>query len=198
MSKLGIFGGTFNPIHTAHLIIANTALEQYSLDRIMFLPNYQPPHKECDAMAEASVRFEMIQKAISSNPAFFACDYEINKGGLSYTVDTLKAFEEMYADDELYFIIGGDSVECFHLWYEPLEIAKRCKLLAYPRHARDLTESIAALKSRFNAEIYKLDAPEFDISSSYIRDCVKNGKSVKYLVPDSVLEIIEKNHLYKG
>ena len=198
MRKLGIMGGTFNPIHNAHLQLAKAALEEYDLDRVMFLPNYQPPHKECDMMADAGLRYQMIEAAIAGEERFFVSDFEINKGGLSYTVDTLIAFEQMYPDYELYFIIGGDSLNDFMKWREPLEIAKRCILLVYARDGIDPAHQIKLLSDTIGARIYEIHAPAMDISSSHIRSSIGKGKPVDNLVPERVLDIIKTNNLYKG
>lgn len=198
MYKLGIMGGTFNPIHNAHLILAKAALREYSLDKVMFLPNYQPPHKECDQMADAAVRYKMIQEAIAGEESFFVSDFEIKKGGLSYTVDTLKAFQEIYPDHELYFIIGGDSLRDFTAWREPQEIAKLCRLLVYARDGVDPQPRIKQLTEVLDAKIDVIHAPFVDISSSHIRQCIASGKPVDELVPQKVLDIIKTNNLYKG
>ena len=113
MSKLGIMGGTFNPVHNAHLIVAQAALEEYGLDRIMFLPNFMPPHKEMGSYIPPEARLELVKSAVDGNDKFFVSDFEISKGGKSYTVETLRAFKKMFDDDELYFIIGGDSLRDF-------------------------------------------------------------------------------------
>ena len=198
MCKLGIMGGTFNPIHNAHLMLAKAALDEYSLDKVMFLPNYQPPHKECDMMADASIRHLMIQEAISGRERFFVSDFEIKKGGLSYTVDTLRAFEKMYQGYELYFIIGGDSLRDFMSWRQPEEIAKRCRILVYARDGVDPLPQIKHLTETMGAKIDIIHAPFVDISSSYIRQCIAEGKSVDKYVPKEVLDIIKTNNLYKG
>lgn len=195
MKRIGIFGGTFNPIHTAHLVIAESALEQYGLERIMFLPNASPPHKVCEDMADAAQRLEMTKRAIEGNDSFFVCDYEIKNGGLSYTVDTLTHFKKEY--DEIYFIIGGDSVRDFPTWYMPEKIAKLCTLLVYPRGDIDTDFYIENVKKLFGASVYKISAPQLDISSSDIRERIKSGRSVRYLIPDGVREIIKKNNLYR-
>ncbi|MBQ7975803.1 MAG: nicotinate-nucleotide adenylyltransferase [Clostridia bacterium] len=196
MKKLGIMGGTFNPIHKGHIAVAQAALDEFGLDRIMFLPNYQPPHKKCEADAE--LRLEMTRAAVDGNEKFFVSDFEISKGGISYSADTLKAFREIYPNCELYFIIGGDSLRDFTKWYKPGEIVKNCILLAYPRNDINLKLCMENLKKSLNARVFELCAPEIDISSSRIRELVQAGESIEKYVPRSVTRIIEKNNLYKG
>lgn len=195
MKKIGIFGGTFNPIHSAHLVIAEAAAEQFGLENIMFLPNASPPHKVCESMASEDLRLEMTKAAISGNDKFFVSDYEIKNGGLSYTVDTLEHFKSIY--DEIYFIIGGDSIRDFPTWYRPEEIAKLCTLIVYPRDGLDTDYYIKNAEKLFSANVKKLVSPRIDISSSDIRQRVNGGKSVRYLVPESVRKIIEENNLYR-
>ncbi len=196
MSKLGIIGGTFNPVHNAHLIIAQAALEEYGLDRIMFLPNYVPPHKEMDFYISPKARLELVGAAISDNDKFLLSDFEIAKGGKSYTVDTLRAFKEIYSGDDLYFIIGGDSLRDFSTWYCPEEIARLCTLLVYPRDEVDIKGHMDALCKIYNAQIFEIHAPRFDISSSMIRQRIAEGKSIKYLVPQKVHDKIYENKYY--
>lgn len=195
MKKIGIFGGTFNPIHSAHLVIAEAAAEQFGLEKIMFLPNALPPHKVCESMASEDLRLEMAKAAISGNDKFFVSDYEIKNGGLSYTVDTLEHFKNIY--DEIYFIIGGDSIRDFPTWYRPEEIAKLCTLIVYPREGIDTDYYIKNAEKLFSANVKKLVSPRIDISSSDIRQRVSGGKSVRYLVPENVRKIIEENNLYR-
>ena len=196
MKKLGIMGGTFNPIHNGHMAVAKAAMDEYNLDRIMFLPNFQPPHKE--SATSAQLRLEMVQTAVEGEERYFVSDYEISRGGISYSVDTLREFKKIYPDRELYFIIGGDSLRDFGKWYKPEETVKYCILLVYPRNDINLDTCIDDLRTRFGARIEKLTAPELDISSSDIRDMIKAGKSPEGLVPQSILSLIENNNLYKG
>lgn len=196
MGKLGIMGGTFNPVHNAHLVIAQSALEEYGLDRVMFLPNNVPPHKTCDYTADAAERLEMVRCAIAGNDSFFVSDYEIAEGGLSYTVDTLRHFSRVFPEDSLYFIIGGDSLRDFPAWRMPEEIASLCTLLAYPRDGLDMTAYADGLRERYGASVSFIHAPRLDISSSDIRRRCGEGRAIRYLVPDSVREIIEKHGIY--
>lgn len=196
MKKLGIFGGTFNPVHNGHMAVAAAAVTEFGLDRLMLLPNFQPPHKKCEAAPE--LRLAMAEAAAQSNDKFFVSDFEIKKGGVSYSVETLEAFSELYKGEELYFIIGGDSLRDFAKWYKPEEIVKHCILLTYPRNDINLEDCMEKLRSDFGAEVYEIHAPRIDISSSEIRELVKSGGSAEAYVPPAVLEIMENNNLYKG
>lgn len=194
-NSVAIFGGTFNPIHKAHIIIAEAALEQYDLGGVMFLPNAVPPHKECPDLADNEIRMEMVKSAISYNDNFFVSDYEMKNGGFSYTVDTLRRFKNIY--DEIYFIIGGDSVRDFPKWHCPSEIAALCTLLVYPREGLNLKRYMDNVKNLFGAKVYEISAPQIDISSSDIRRRIKGGENVRDLLSNGVWEIIKENKLYK-
>ena len=196
MKKLGIFGGTFNPVHNGHMAVAETAVSEFGLDRLMFLPNFQPPHKKCEAAPE--LRLAMAEAAAKENDRFFVSDFEIKKGGISYSVHTLEAFSELYKGEEIYFIIGGDSLRDFPKWYKPEEIVRHCILLTYPRNDINLEECINNLRTDMGARVYQIKAPEINISSSEIRELIKSGGSVEGYVPPAVLKIIENNNLYKG
>jgi len=195
MKKIGIMGGTFNPIHSAHLAIAEQAMDEFGLEKIMFLPNNIPPHKECDNSVSSTFRIEMVKAAIEDNDRFFLSLYEIEKGGFSYTVDTLRHFSNEY--DDIYFIIGGDSVRDFPKWYKPDEISKLCTFIAYPRENLDFKAHAQQIRDLYGAKVLELDAPRLDISSSDIRLRLKQNKTVRYLVPEKVFKIIEENKLYE-
>ena len=194
-NSVAIFGGTFNPIHNAHIVIAEAALEQYDLGSVMFLPNAVPPHKECPDLADNEIRMEMVKSAISYNDNFFVSDYEMKNGGLSYTVDTLRHFKNIY--DEIYFIIGGDSVRDFPKWYCPNEIATLCTLLVFPREGLDLKKHMDNVRDLFGAKVYEISSPQIDISSSDIRRCIKIGEDVSDFLPSGVWNIIKENKLYE-
>ena len=133
MSKIGIMGGTFNPIHNGHIKIAQAAKSEYHLDKVIFLTSGNPPHKRDEAILDAKIRHIMVKRAISGIDGFEPCDYEVNRTEYSYSVNTLRHFKETMPDDELFFIIGGDSLRDFHKWYQPDEILKLCTLLVYDR-----------------------------------------------------------------
>lgn len=195
--KIGIMGGTFNPIHNAHLMIAENAREQYGLERIIFMTGGNPPHKSADITSDK--RFEMTHIAISDNPYFTDDDFEIKRKEKSYTVHTLEYLREKYPEDKLYFIIGEDSLCDLEKWYKPERILEMAVLLVFPRTSmQSLTENIERARKKHNGEILPIDAPVFQISSTEVRNRIKDGLSVRYLIPDRVIEYIEKYGLYGG
>lgn len=187
MSKIGIMGGTFNPIHKGHINIAQAAKSEYHLDKVIFLTSGNPPHKQGEAILDAKIRHIMVKRAILGIEGFEASDYEVNRTEYSYSVNTLRHFKEIMPDDELFFIIGGDSLRDFHKWYKPEEILKLCTLLVYGRSGGEF-------KSDFAKPIH---GERFDISSTDIREKLENDEDVSGFVPDNALEFINKYNLYR-
>lgn len=197
MKKIGITGGTFNPVHNAHLIMARYAKEQYGLDSVIFMTSGNPPHKRNIDMPDAEVRHDMLKAAISGDADFTANDYEVKQKSYSYSVNTLRYFKEIYPSDMIYFIIGEDSLADFPKWYMPQEILKLCTVLVYPRgEGQDVQQKIDEIKAMYGGEIYPINSPVIGISSTEIRGRLKSGKTVRHMIPDKVLEYIEKNKLY--
>lgn len=190
-------GGTFDPIHNAHLIIGSYALEQYALDEIVFMTGGNPPHKKTETNARA--RLEMTRIAVKGNPAFSASDYEVKKEDYSYTLTTMQYLTEHDPDTEYYFIIGEDSLDLIDTWYKPEKILELCKILVFPRSRGEnrLREKADAAMKRLGGEILIIDAPIFELSSTEIRERVREGKSIRYMLPDPVRKFIEENNLYK-
>lgn len=187
MSKIGILGGTFNPIHNGHIEIAKRAKAQIGLSRVLFLTSGNPPHKQGQQILDAKIRHIMVKRAISGLDGFEPCDWEIKREERSYTRDALLHFKEAFPEDELYFIIGGDSLKDFDKWYKPEEILKLCTLLVYDR-AGGVTDSCFAKK---------IDGVKIDISSSEIRENVKNGVSIEEKVSKAVSQFIKRNEIYR-
>lgn len=187
MSKIGIMGGTFDPIHNGHIKIALAALSEYHLDKVIFLTSGNPPHKRGKKILDASVRHIMVKRAISGFDRFKACDWEVKRSEYSYSLTTLRHFSEIYPSDDLYFIIGGDSLRDFHTWHKPEEILKLCTLLVYDRTG-------GTAKSDFAKVIL---GGNIDISSTEIRDTVAAGGDISKFVPNSVNGFILRNELYK-
>jgi len=193
-----LFGGTFDPVHTGHLIMAECAMNEIDdLDKIIFIPSARPPHKNEDDYTSFEDRFKMLKMAIQDNPQFLISDVENQMAGKSYSVRTIKYFREKYRIDteELYFLIGEDSLVNLNTWKDPDKIIALATLLVVRRRCSNKKNSQAEYyqRSRFIE-----DAPYIDISSTMIRENVKSGKSVKYLVPDLVEEYIRNNHLYQS
>jgi len=191
LKKVCIIGGSFNPIHIGHLILANTVLEELNLDEMIFVPCYIQPLKGDKDFASSTHRLEMVKLAIQSNPEFTLSDIEINRKGKSYTVDTLKFFKKKY--ENLYFVIGADNIKDFHKWKEPDTILKIANLIVTNRGGINIQipEKIRGKK------IISCTIPQIEISSTMIREKIRNGQSIKYLVPEAVENYIIQNNLYK-
>lgn len=186
--KVGLLGGTFNPPHMGHLVIAEQVLEKANLDEIRFLPNHVPPHKQADKSVSVEQRLFMLQKAIKSNPHFSIERIELEREGASYTYDTIKLLTEREEDTEFSFIIGGDMIEYLPRWYRIEELQEMVRFIGVnrPSYSHDTT---------FNVQL--VEVPAIDISSSYIRNTVKQGQSVRYLVPEDVYRFIKEEKLYE-
>ena len=197
MKKIGLMGGTFNPVHNAHLIMAEYAKEQYCLDYVIFMTSGNPPHKRDIDMPDASVRHEMLCLALKEDKDFISDDYEVKLSGYSYSVNTLKYLNEKYPDDDIYFIVGCDSLADFPKWYKPDEILKLCTVLVYPRsNNTDISEQINIIQNKYGGKIYSVNAPLVGISSTEIRERIRSGKSIRHMIPENVFKYIEKNGLY--
>ena len=198
--KIGIMGGTFNPIHNGHLILGQTAYEQFGLDEILFMPNKKPYYKKMSKNITEDQRCEMVKLAIADNDAFSFSDIEVNREGTTYTVDTLRILTKQNPDCEYYFIMGADSLFHFDSWKEAGEIVKMAVLLVATRDAMltfDIESQIEYLQSEVeDATIQCLYSPSLEISSNQLRKRCKEGKSIRYLVPDSVAAYIKEYHLY--
>lgn len=188
-------GGTFDPPHNAHIAMAKAAQEQFSLDKVIFMTGGNPPHKTSDT--DARIRHHMVKLAIKSYDKFFPCDYEVKKQGYSYTADTLRFLKETMPEDEIYFIIGGDSFGAIFSWFQPEEILKRCVLLVYPRGGCPSENEVEKLNERYGADARLLKAGEYCVSSTDIRRMAEEGEEIKGLLPEPVYEYIRRNNLYK-
>lgn len=199
--RIGIFGGTFNPPHLGHLLLAQAAAEEAELDRMIFVPCGIPPHKRSDEIASASDRFEMTFRAIADNPDFEISDIEIKADGLSYTAKTLEKLNELYPNDTLCFIVGADSLREMAGWYHPGEIFKRAEIIAAFRGGEDRKDALTAAYvyiEKCGARVSCVDMPVVEISSSDIRSRLKSGRSVRYMLPETVADYIRDNNLYRS
>jgi nicotinate-nucleotide adenylyltransferase len=201
MMKIGICGGTFNPIHNAHLLISEQAMEKYGLDKVLFIPTGNPPHKiNIDNKENGIHRLNMAIEAVKSNINFEVMDIELIRSGLTYTIDTLLEIKSMYDKHELNYIIGADVVLDLINWKCYKKVFEVCNFIAFMRPGSDkktVFGEAKRLNMLYNAKIRMFDSILFDISSSDIRNRVSKGKSIKYLVPDSVIEYIKLYGLYK-
>lgn len=199
--KIGIMGGTFDPIHIGHLILGENAFLQFGLDEVLFMPSGNPPHKR-DRRGRASTmqRVEMVQKAIGPNTHFALSLAETHEEGYTYTKETLERLKAENPDTEYYFIIGADSLFSFENWREPEKICSLCTLVAAVRNhisGEEMDAQIRYLREKLGARILKLDTPNIDISSGTIRRWLSLEKSIRYYVPDEVIRYIEEHGLYK-
>lgn len=193
-------GGSFNPIHNAHLILAECSYEQFDLDKIYFMPSKNPPHKLDKALASPQHRSNMIKQAISNNPNFEFSDFELIRQGTTYTAETLELLKEKYKDTDFYFILGEDSLLSIEKWRNPQVIFDLAYIIIGPRktcNKENIYRHIDHLEDKFKApKILVLDSPLFEISSNLIRNNIKKGKSIKYYVPKEVDQYIYKENLY--
>lgn len=197
--KIGIMGGTFDPIHYGHLILAQTALETYELDEIMFVPSGTPWLKDSTKVLSKNKRVHMTGIAIEDNTNFALSTIEIDREGNSYSYETVEELKKQQPDTEFYFILGADSVLEIEKWKHPDRLMSECILLAAVRDECDregLQKQIAYLEEKYKADIRILPAKRVDISSTDIRSRIADDKSVRYMLPDQVIQFIEKNHLY--
>ena len=190
MSKVGIFGGTFDPIHLGHLITAQSVCEIRKLEKIIFIPAFISPHKSEAQTSSPEDRLNMIKLAIEGVPFFDYSDLEIKKGGVSYTVDTLKEFNKKY--DSLEFIIGYDNIFSFHTWKDPDDIMKLAKIIVLKRKS----SQPPPFKDKYYQEAVFVQTRGIEISATDIRERVKHNMPINYLVTPSVMEYIYKQKLY--
>lgn len=201
MKRYGMMGGTFNPIHLAHLYIAYEAKSQLNLDKVVFMPAGNPPHKKDTAIIDCKFRYEMVKKAIESYEDFIIDDYEIKKNGYSYTYETLSYLKGKEKDSEIFFIAGADSLMDIEKWKNTEFILKNCTFVAFNRgnYTVDiLKEQKEKLIKKYNTNIILLDVVNMDISSSLIRKRIMNDERVDFFLSEQVLQYINKEHLYKG
>lgn len=198
ITRLGVMGGTFNPIHLGHLMIAEEARQAFHLKKVLFVPSYITPNKDvCGATAEQ--RLAMTRLATADNPYFTVSDMEMRRRGNSYTVDTLRLLKEIYGPSHsLYFISGTDTIHDLHNWNNPEEILSLCQFIGATRP--DGSEQIDSIISSFGElgkNILKLPVPTMEISSTELRRRIRPGLSVRYMMPSAVVEYIRKNGVYQ-
>ena len=202
MKKVGIMGGTFDPIHIGHLILGENAYQQLGLSRVVFMPSGNPPHKkDREGRASDEQRMDMVKLAIASNTHFKFSSMEMNEDGYSYTYLTLEKLNEKHPDTRYYFIIGADSLFDFKGWRNPQRICDACTLVVATRnHTSDeeLDKAIMDVRETFGADIVKLNTENIDVSSHQLRDWIAAGKTIKYYAPDEVINYIKSYHVYDG
>ena len=199
--KIGVMGGTFDPIHLGHLATAEAVRENFSLDEILFIPAARPPHKLGKNITDEHHRLTMTILATQSNKFFKVSDMELKRTGLSYTLDTMNELHKIFGHStELFFIIGADSLADLSKWHAAKELVAKCHFIATTRQGVDV--DFSAVEKFFGAvakkHIHRVTTPGLEISSTDIREKVQCGRSIKYLVPETVEEYILREKLYCG
>lgn len=191
--KIGLFGGSFDPVHFGHLIAAQDAYEQFGLDRLIFVPAAQAPLKEEVVRVSAADRLELLRAAIAHDRRFELSDFEINRGGVSYTIDSARHFRGLYPGDRLFWIIGGDQLPKIHLWKEIAELAKCVEFifLERPGHETRATPNVP------NLRLHRCDGHLVEISSTELRARIRQGLSLDYFVPHEAILLIKDRALYR-
>jgi nicotinate-nucleotide adenylyltransferase len=198
MRDIGILGGTFNPPHMGHLVMAQEALDQLDLDRVVLMPVAVPPHKEAREDPGAAARLELCRLAVAGDERFEVSPLEVERGGASFTVDTLRELHDVEPEHDLTFIVGGDMAQSLPAWREPEAILALARLAVAEREGvrrEDIARRLEPLHD--GSRVVFFDMPRIDISSSSIRRRVAEGRPVRYLVPDAVAEAIAEQGLYR-
>ncbi|WP_085875100.1 nicotinate-nucleotide adenylyltransferase [Peptoniphilus vaginalis] len=200
MKKYGIFGGSFNPIHYGHLMICEYIKEEMGLDKVIFIPTGNPPHKDLEVSAKD--RYEMVRLAISPNPDFEISDIEATRVKMSYTVDTIRELKKIYREEKLYFLIGLDSIFQLKTWMKIGDLSKEIEFVVALRpgyiNKDEINREIDFLRENFGTKVNLINTPLYEISSTDLRDRIREGKSLRYLIPKKVLDYIEESGFYKG
>ncbi|KXB72195.1 nicotinate-nucleotide adenylyltransferase [Peptoniphilus sp. DNF00840] len=200
MKKYGIFGGSFNPIHYGHLMICEYIKEEMGLDKVIFIPTGNPPHKDLEVSAKD--RYEMVRLAISPNPDFEISDIETTRVKMSYTVDTIRELKKIYREEKLYFLIGLDSIFQLKTWMKIGDLSKEIEFVVALRpgyiNKDEINREIDFLRENFGTKVNLINTPLYEISSTDLRDRIREGKSLRYLIPKKVLDYIEESGFYKG
>ena len=201
MQQLAIFGGTFNPVHLGHLLMAEAAIEQFNLAQVIWVPTYQPPYKSSTDLLPFSYRAEMVQRAIASHSQFSLSTIERNQPIPSYAINTLVGLQAIYPDSEWSWIIGLDAFRSLPHWHRYQELATQCRWLVAPRWGvgdGEIGKRSDEGERRLELEQHLLQMPRVEISSSLIRERCRDRQSIRYLVPESVRSYILENALYQS
>jgi nicotinate-nucleotide adenylyltransferase len=206
MKSVALFGGTFNPIHFGHLLIAEQIRTKYNLDKVIFVPTNVPPHKESADLINPKLRLIMAHLATVSNPCFEVSTFEVDRPGKSYTIDTAKYFKQYFGNEtDLYFIVGADMLSEISKWKNIEELVKICRFIAVSRPGYDIKKVLdqqflaaehPGVLSDLIENVIVEELPMVDISASHIRRRVKEWKSIKYFVPEAVEQFIHNHQLY--
>lgn len=197
--KIGIMGGTFNPIHFGHLLLAETAFHQFDLDEILIMPTKNPYYKKISNSVTEEDRVAMVELAIEDNRHFRLSKEELDREGTTYTVETLSHLTQKHPDNKYYFIMGADSLYHIESWKEPEQILKMATIVVAGRAGTgsSLSSQIEYIENKYDSEIFRLNSPVLEISSNDIRRRVRDGESIRYLLPKKVVDYIYQHDLYK-
>jgi len=200
MSKIGILGGAFNPMHNGHLLLAQTLRDTVDADKILLIPTHISPHKEVNHLASGEDRLNMCTLASQKYEYIEVCDLEIKKGGISYTAETLRSLKEIYPFDELFLFCGADMFITLETWRDPSDIFKLACICTVPRGEIGLKELQKAAEGfkKYDARCIIVSMNPFPASSSEIRDKIQKGEDVSSLIDEKVLNYINEKQLYKG
>jgi nicotinate-nucleotide adenylyltransferase len=191
--RTGIFGGTFNPPHIGHLIVAETLREQFGLKQVLWIPSRLPPHRMDEAMPSAEDRLEMTRRAVEQNPFFEVSDMELRREGPSYTIDTVRLLKQAEPEKDFVLLMGGDSYRALSTWREADKLAEMVPLIVYDRRI----SGPEPMPLPFEARVEFAEAPLIDVSATFLRGRIADGRSVRYYVPHVVMEYIHEHHLYR-
>lgn len=201
MGKIGIMGGTFDPIHNGHLMLGEQAYKEYGLNEIWYMPSGHPPHKKSRNVTEPAKRLAMTELAMKAHVGFVCSDFEVSRTGYTYTAQTLRLLHEAYPEHSFYFIIGADSLYEIEKWYEPDQVLAQAVILTawreYEEADRSMDRQIAYLASKYGADIRTLHCGEMDISSAELRRMIAKGQSIADYVPWEVAVYISAHGLYQ-
>lgn len=198
--RIGVFGGSFNPIHIGHLVIAEAAWQEFALEKVIFVPTGDTPNKSMHHVDKID-RFEMVKAAIEGNPHFVISSIEIDRTGPSYTVDTIGQFKKEWGSEyEIYFIAGTDAVADLPTWKYNQALLKSCHFICASRPGSEekLQNTVNYFGDLGKERIHFLKTPELEVSSTILRNWLLSGRSVRYIVPEKVIKYIEQHGLYKG
>jgi nicotinate-nucleotide adenylyltransferase len=198
MSRLGMLGGTFDPIHLGHLVIASYAADALGLDEVLFLPAQTPPHKRDRSVTNAAHRVAMVERAIAGDDRFRLSRLDLGTDTPSYTADLVERLADDEPDGDLYFLAGADSLRDFATWHEPDRIIRTARLAIAPRPGIEIDERMLNAVPNLRNRVALFQAPLMDISSTDLRRRVRAGHSIRYVVPDGVLRYIEDAGLYRA
>lgn len=196
--KIGLFGGSFDPVHLGHLLLAESAREACELDQVWFIPAFQSPFKEKLPRATGKQRLEMLRLAVAGFPVFVVYDGEVKRKQISYTIDTVREISQARPDDELFLMIGADSLRDFHRWKDPGEILKLVTLVAVNRGEQTISipDELEQLVPEARERIRTITMPAVDFSSSDLRERCRTGRSIRFQTPRAIEQYILQNRIY--